>query len=84
MRDDVALALGVVLTIAAAAGYRFRIELQPSRVAALGFLTGFILWGCALFAVWYAWSQAQPACGATCEDYTAVVGEDIDSLSIQP
>ncbi len=84
MRDDLALVLLAALAIVAAAGYRFRIELQPSRAAALGVLTGFIVWGFALFAVWYAWSQAQPACGATCEDYTAVVGEDIDALSIQP
>ncbi|MBE0610105.1 MAG: hypothetical protein IH609_12040 [Dehalococcoidia bacterium] len=84
MRDDLALLLLAALAIVATAGYRFRIELPPSRTAAAGFLAGTILWGFALFGVWYAWSQAQPGCGASCEDYTAVIGEELDSLSNQP
>ena len=84
MRDDLALVMLAALAIVAAAGYRFRIELQPSRAAATGFAAGIVLWGFALFGVWYAWSQAQPGCGASCEDYTAVIGEELDSLSIEP
>lgn len=84
MRDELALVLLAALAIVASAGYRFRIELQPSRAAAAGFAAGIVLWGAALFAVWYAWSQAQPSCAARCEEYTAVLGEDIESLSIQP
>lgn len=84
MRDDLALVLLAALAIVATAGYHFRIQLQPSRAAAAGFAAGIALWGVALFGVWYAWSQAQPGCGASCEDYTAVIGEEIDSLSTQP
>jgi hypothetical protein len=84
MRDDLAMVLLSALAIVALAGYRFRIQLQPSRAAAAGFLASTVLWGAALFAVWYAWSQARPACASTCEEYTAVIGEDIESLSVQP
>ncbi len=83
MRDDLArlpLSLLVALSLT---GYGFRIQLQPSRAAA-GLARGVVLWGIALLGVWCAWSQSRPACGASCEDYTAVVGEDIDALSIQP
>lgn len=84
MRDEIALLLAAALTVVAVAGYHFRIQLQPSRGAAAGFLAGTVLWGLALFGVWYAWSQAQPSCGTSCEEYTAVLGEEIEALSIQP
>lgn len=84
MRDDLALVLLATLSVVALAGYHFRIQLQPSRAAAAGFLAGTVLWGVALFAVWYAWSQAQPNCGTSCEEYTAVIGEEVEALSIQP
>ncbi len=84
MRDELAMLLLAALAIVALAGYCFRIQLQPSRAAAAGFLASTVLWGAALFAVWYAWSQVQPSCAARCEEYTAVLGEDIESLSIQP
>lgn len=79
MRDDLAMVLLSALTIVALAGYRFRTRLQPSPTAAAGFAAGIVLWGCVLFGVWYAWSQAQPGCGASCEDYTAVIAEELDS-----
>jgi hypothetical protein len=84
MRDDLALVLLAALAVVAATGYRFRIQLQPSRTAAAGFLAGTVLWGFALFGVWYAWSQAQPGCGTNCEEYTAVLGEEIDTPSTRP
>lgn len=84
MRDDLALLLLAALAIVATAGYRFRIQMQPSRAAAAGFAAGIVLWGCALFGVWYAWTQAHPRCGASCEEYTAVIGEDLDSLPTRP
>lgn len=84
MRDDLALLLFGLLVALGLTGYHFRIQLQPSRAAAAGFAGGVVIWGIALFGVWYAWSQSRPACGATCEDFTAFVGEDIDALSIQP
>ena len=79
MRDELAMLLLAALAIVATAGYRFRIQLQPSPTAAAGFAAGIVLWGCALFGVWYAWSQAQPGCGAPCEDYTAGITEELDS-----
>jgi hypothetical protein len=84
MRDEFALLLLAALAIVATGGYRFRMQLQPSRAAAAGFLAGTVLWGFALFGVWYAWSQARPDCGASCEDYTAVIGDELDSLPAQP
>ncbi|MCC7087756.1 MAG: hypothetical protein M9925_14900 [Chloroflexi bacterium] len=84
MRDDLALLLVAALAVVATAGYRLRIPLQPSGAAAAGFAAAIVLWGCALFGVWYAWSHTPPGCGANCEDYTAVIGEQADGLSIQP
>lgn len=84
MRDGVALVLLAALSLVAATGYRFRVELQPSRAAAVGFLAGALLWGVALFGLWYTWSQVRPACASTCDEYTAVIGEDIENLSVEP
>jgi len=84
MRDDLALVLLAALAVVASAGYRFRFDLQPSRAAAAGFAAAVVLWGFALFGVWYTWSQAQPGCGASCEDYTAIIGEDVEAPPVQP